>query len=111
MPLCDCLLPKVRSLVYRPFSRRGATGASPTRVVLWTAYVVFRLWVFEDIFVLILFRFMYYPKRSIVKYSCSSSYMVLGCIDPIKGLGSQRFSHLAIPTKYQHLTSITILIP
>ena len=111
MSVCDCLLPKVRLLAYRPFLRRGATGASPTRVVPGTAYVVFKLWVFEDIFVLIPFRFMYYPKRSILKYNCFSSNMVLGCIDPLNSSSSQRFSHLAIPTKYQHLTSITILIP
>ena len=30
---------------------------------------------------------------------------------PNNNLGIQRFSHLDIPTKYQYLTGITILIP
>ena len=37
--------------------------------------------------------------------------MVLNGIDPNTNSGIQRFSHLDIPTKYQYLTGITILIP
>jgi hypothetical protein len=37
--------------------------------------------------------------------------MVLSGIDPNTNSGTQRFSHLDIPTKYQYLTAITISIP
>ena len=37
--------------------------------------------------------------------------MVLNGIDPNTNSGTQRFSHLDIPTKYQYLTGSTILIP
>jgi hypothetical protein len=37
--------------------------------------------------------------------------MVENVVDPNLNLGIIRFSHLDILTKYQYLTSITILIP
>ena len=37
--------------------------------------------------------------------------MLKNCIDPNHNSGTQRFSHLNIPTKYQYLTGVTNLIP
>ena len=43
--------------------------------------------------------------------NCSSINMVKNGIDPNNNPGMQRFSDLDIPTKYQNLIGVIILIP
>ena len=57
------------------------------------------------------FRSIYRARAFIPRKNCPNVNMNWNGIDPNNNLGTQRFSHLDRPTKYQYLTGITILIP
>jgi hypothetical protein len=52
-----------------------------------------------------------HTKTFVYKKNCPNINTARNGIDPNNNLDIQRFFHLDIPTKYQYLTGISIMIP